>query len=1262
MDEQSIFLEALEKTTADEVSEWLKASCGEDKELRERVEALLRHHHEANSFLDGPIDEVKASRLASMAAAISSGPASVLRAIGKRYGEIKGVSLQDAETEFEDPVVQPSSSQVPNSDVDSRYQLLGEIARGGMGAVIKGRDSDLGRDLAVKVLLDEHKDKPEVVQRFVEEAQIGGQLQHPGVAPIYELGQFGDQRPFFTMKLVKGKTLAALLSQRETLDQDLPKLLGIFEQICQTMAYAHSRNVIHRDLKPANIMVGAFREVQVMDWGLAKVLQVGGIADETKATTKQKDLSVIETIRSVGSNTFHKGPSVGSQTRAGSVMGTPAYMPPEQAMGDTDALDERVDVFGLGAILCEILTGSPPYVADDGKQVLQMAVRGDLEDCQRRLNHSSAHPELIDLARQCLNAVPSKRFKEAGAVADIITSHLESVARKLKQAEMRRKLTYMVAASLLLLVTGLGIGGVWLQAKETEAANQVAAAERQRTEEKEVANQELQESLYAAKIQLAGSHIESGRMIDGNRILESLRPERQAEDLRGFEWHYLKRQCQLPVTNTTTDWDRYLAGIPKGHFSPWLRRTYWISEDGNRMLVRWGLPTFSVQPVVRTYKLSVFDRQLMREVWSEETRSRKFCLSHNGKQIAIFKNPNIYEDPNDVMQIIDVDSGEHVTLPLPNDGPTPLTSEFYRLAFSPTGEHLASITAYRPAGGGNRQGRAGNGRREGNRPGRGGNRQGRGLRTARPTTLILWNTKTRTIQYQKELPGTTTPDGFVFSPDGSRMLTVDIDQSEGTVSSTITVWDVASGDKVRAMALDPGQLPLLRVETETDPAPSFSPDGSLIALSGTNLPNAGKPALWIWELQTGQRIFSRETSSSSTQPPTFSPDNKLVLHHGGDLFRIRDGKRLVTLGSFVNSALSDVQISEQGQSIEGVTVDGRRLRWRSAWTESGADGRGLLAVSANGASRVRRPHWQGSPEVEDQYGNRVPLQFPVNMAAIMRGGPRGTVAVSDDARYLALQTADVPRAELTPDTPLALTVWNMSDSTRHAILWRQKDNEQLVAARFVPKRGSLLGIVRIGTANEPTKYRLLFWDVENKRLLHSLELPDINWRYDPSFSPDGKQMALRLPTRGDDDTNQSYVSIYSLSNMQESHRIAEEARALPGIAFRPGRNEIVVKNRRGSVDLWDLDTKTIRLSFPGNHFGFGWTADGKRFISVRNARNRNVRSIMTVWNPENGQCLLVHGTPFHGGGAGHSVKPVRDTDKLFSRTGQYLDGTPLDQE
>ena len=177
------------------------------------------------------------------------------------------------------PIVRPQDAE----DADpahARYRIDGEIARGGMGAVLKGRDPDLGRDLAVKVLREDIRDNADMVRRFIEEAQIGGQLQHPGIVPIYELGTFADRRPFFSMKLVKGQTLAALLDGRAAPADDLPRLLSIFEAICQTVAYAHARGVIHRDLKPSNVMVGSFGEVQVMDWGLAKVLPRGGVVDD----------------------------------------------------------------------------------------------------------------------------------------------------------------------------------------------------------------------------------------------------------------------------------------------------------------------------------------------------------------------------------------------------------------------------------------------------------------------------------------------------------------------------------------------------------------------------------------------------------------------------------------------------------------------------------------------------------------------------------------------------------------------------------------------------------------------------------------------------------------------------------------------------------------------------------------------------------------------------------------------------------------------
>jgi serine/threonine-protein kinase len=360
-----------------------------------------------------------------------------------------------------------------------RYTLEGEIARGGMGAVWRARDTDLGRTLAVKVLRADYRGRTELERRFREEAQITGQLQHPGIPPVHEVGTLEDGRPFFAMKLIKGRTLADLLEQRPSPADDLPRFVGIFEQVCQTLAYAHSRGVIHRDLKPANVMVGAFGEVQVMDWGLAKVL--GG--EQPATGIRAAETTTIATVRS-GS------PALSSQ--AGDVLGTPAYMAPEQARGEVDLLDERCDVFGLGAMLCVLLTGQPPYRSGSRGEVQARAARGDVDEALARLEASAADAELVQLARRCLAPKRDDRPRHAGEVAQALGAYLAGVQERLREAERQRaaaearaegerrarRLLLGLAAALLLLVVGAG-SGAWVLQQHRAAA----LAHQRRTEQ-----------------------------------------------------------------------------------------------------------------------------------------------------------------------------------------------------------------------------------------------------------------------------------------------------------------------------------------------------------------------------------------------------------------------------------------------------------------------------------------------------------------------------------------------------------------------------------------------------------------------------------------------------------------------------------------------------------------------------------------------------------------------------------------------------------
>jgi tetratricopeptide (TPR) repeat protein len=293
------------------------------------------------------------------------------------------------------------------------------------------------------------------------------------------------------MKLIEGRTLTDLLAQRPTAQTDLPRFLKIFEQIAQTLAYAHAQGVIHRDLKPANIMVGTFGEVQVMDWGLARRLRDG----DKPATPAPPPIAALRPV------TLLRGPEAGMTTdtpsppqqataatlpvtpqpdpdrltQAGQVLGTPAFMSPEQARGAIDALDERADVFGLGAILCVLLTGAPPYRGGNRPSVFRRAAEADLGDAFERLQASGADTELVELCRGCLKADPAQRPAHAGVVAQCVSAYLVSAQERLEQARVeraaaevqareerkRRRLTVGLALAVVVLVTGTAAVGLW---------------------------------------------------------------------------------------------------------------------------------------------------------------------------------------------------------------------------------------------------------------------------------------------------------------------------------------------------------------------------------------------------------------------------------------------------------------------------------------------------------------------------------------------------------------------------------------------------------------------------------------------------------------------------------------------------------------------------------------------------------------------------------------------------------------------------------
>lgn len=286
---------------------------------------------------------------------------------------------------------QPEEAVVPRKDSPLRDE--GEIGRGGMGSIRKLYDPELRRRVAMKLL--EHSRDPKAAQRFIDEARITGYLDHPNIVPVHDLVVEDGGVVTYTMKLVEGETLTDLIAAQETV-ADLEHILGALIKVCEALSFAHGRGVFHRDLKTDNIMVGSHGQVYVMDWGCAQV-----IGDNR---------SLVD----------------GRQDEDGFVIGTIAYMAPEQAQGLVSQIDARTDVFGVGAILYKVLTGRPPYPQHPGVEALAHAQRRELPPPEEVADGEiKPPPQLSQIAMKAMAKDPAERFQSTDELATALRNFLK---------------------------------------------------------------------------------------------------------------------------------------------------------------------------------------------------------------------------------------------------------------------------------------------------------------------------------------------------------------------------------------------------------------------------------------------------------------------------------------------------------------------------------------------------------------------------------------------------------------------------------------------------------------------------------------------------------------------------------------------------------------------------------------------------------------------------------------------------------------------
>ncbi|MCB9932749.1 MAG: protein kinase [Planctomycetes bacterium] len=370
------------------------------------------------------------------------------------------IGIDDGVKLLSDKMQSSLAQYQPDATADKkRYVVIREIARGGMGKVLEVEDTELRRSVALKVLRKELLGRRDVVERFLEEAQITGQLEHPNIVPVHEMGVDGAGNLYFTMKFVEGLSLAEVLlklreGNRDALrEYDLMKLLDVFIKICEGMSFAHNRGVIHRDLKPANIMVGRFGEVQVMDWGVAKV--VG------RQFRSESDSGIVLTDR------LDQG---SAHTMMGAIIGTPSFMSPEQAKGDIDAINHHSDIFSLGVILYEMLCLRSPWTGKSSDEVLEQVREMTPLKPRERNPEIEVPAELERLALKCLEKEPERRVDTVAELAENIRNFIEGRAMgSVEYSPMRLAIKWVGRYKkevgglllMLLLVAGAIFGTLW---------------------------------------------------------------------------------------------------------------------------------------------------------------------------------------------------------------------------------------------------------------------------------------------------------------------------------------------------------------------------------------------------------------------------------------------------------------------------------------------------------------------------------------------------------------------------------------------------------------------------------------------------------------------------------------------------------------------------------------------------------------------------------------------------------------------------------
>ncbi len=966
------------------------------------------------------------------------------------------------------------------------YELLSEVARGGMGVVYKARQVKLNRVVALKMILSGQFASPIDVQRFHSEAEAAAQLDHVGIVPIYEVGEY-EGHHFFTMGFIDGGSLSARLRDGPLPPRDAAELV---QRIAEAVQYAHERGVIHRDLKPANVLLDRHGQPRITDFGLAK-------------------------------NVGHDS----GLTASGQIMGTPGYMPPEQAAGHIQLVGETADIYSLGAVLYALLTGRPPFQADNMLDTLKQVI--DKEPVSPAALNARVPLDLETICLKCLEKDRQRRYVSSAALADDLGRYLRGepiAARPVSRVERawrwaKRKpvlagLMATVAALLVTVVVVPSVLAVRLNVARQESdrnageatknqklaeANAITAESQRREAVKQAGIAKAQEKLaseakvraekgeqaarrrfYAAQMNLAGQAAAQGHMGRVLELLESQRPRFDEEDLRSFEWYHLWQVCFRGQTRVSSLFE---SSARLGHDAVYATA---VSPDG-RLLVAgtrfgrvrcftlpgmedageikaadivWGV-TFSPNGqtlvvaddtgVLRLWDVATH-RELRTLVGPHRVATRTVSFSPDGNLLAVayFGGPGV--------QVWDLTVGKILPLQL-------LDGFVGRVAFSPDGKLLAASD------------RAGN------------------------FGIWTWD-GTQAEKRVWQNTGSSDDAPLAFSADSSRLV---------TGGPAARVWDSATGREV-------ARLP---DESASVDAVAISNDGKTIAF-GTQ-----DRQVKLWNLETN--AVDCRASRGPVHTVTFSPDDTSLFTGGEDsvvrqwLVAAEPEPRVIA-----RARVSSLAFAPTSDLLAATCRDGHVQLWDAA------TGREVTKLEAHTG---------------------------VDSTAVQFFGGANAVAFSPDGKWLASGGGDSNVKLWETDT------WQLQNTLD------QGQGRSVYSVAFSPDGLTLAASCKSQTVLGPPA-RL--WDVASGA--EKPAPPGQHWGVPTvAFSSDGQRMA----------TGQQFgtVALWDAATGREVATLESRTAAhhnINSVAFSPDGKLLVSAGNEGTIKLWDVPGEQLRATLKGH--------------------------------------------------------------------------------